>query len=75
MLSLRGIDVYTPKEVFRIAGLEGLISQSENWFEYVDKRKIFLLYQYEKKILQTVYPILTNFLKDLDSLIINLKKL
>ena len=74
MLSLRGIDVYTPKEVFRIAGLEGLISQSENWFEYVDKRNI-TVHQYEKKILQIVYPILTNFLKDLDSLIVNLKKL
>ena len=74
VLSLRGIDVYTPKEVFRIAGLEGLISQSENWFEYVDKRNI-TVHQYEKKILQIVYPILTNFLKDLDSLIVNLKKL
>ena len=60
VLSLRGIDVYTPKEVFRIAGLEGLISQSENWFEYVDKRNI-TVHQYEKKILQFFKKVIRIF--------------
>jgi len=74
ILSLRGAHVYTSKEVFRIAGLEGLIPDAEPWFEYVEKRNI-TVHEYYKKIMEEVYPILPQFLKNLDILIKSLKKL
>ncbi|CAH1756392.1 10391_t:CDS:2 [Entrophospora sp. SA101] len=74
ILSLRGTHVYTAKEVFRITGLEGLIPNTEPWFDYVDKRNI-TVHEYYEKIMEEVYPILPQFLKNLDLLIKNLKKL
>ena len=74
ILSLRGTHVYTSKEVFRIAGLEGLIPNAEPWFDYVEKRNI-TVHEYYEKIMEEVYPILPQFLKNLDILIKNLKKL
>ncbi|MCE8159082.1 MAG: nucleotidyltransferase substrate binding protein [Candidatus Moeniiplasma glomeromycotorum] len=74
ILSLRGTHVYTSKEVFRIAGLEGLIPNAETWFDYVEKRNI-TVHEYYEKIMGEVYPILPHFLKNLDLLIKNLKKL
>jgi len=74
ILSLRGTHVYTAKEVFRITGLEGLIPDVEPWFDYVDKRNI-TVHEYYEKIMEEVYPILPQFLKSLDILIKNLKKL
>jgi len=74
ILSLRGTHVYTSKEVFRIAGLEGLIPDAEPWFDYVEKRNI-TVHEYYEKIMEEVYPILPQFLKNLDILIKSLKKL
>ena len=74
ILSLRGTHVYTSKEVFRITGLEGLIPNAEPWFDYVEKRNI-TVHEYHEKIMEEVYPILPQFLKNLDRLIKNLKKL
>ena len=74
ILSLRGTHVYTSKEVFRIAGLEGLIPNAEPWFDYVEKRNI-TVHEYYEKIMEEVYPILPHFLKNVDTLIKNLKKL
>ena len=74
IISLRGVNYHTPKEVFRVAALDGLISDAERWFGYVDKRNI-TTHEYEQNILGAVYPILPKFLKDLDLLIKNLKKL
>ena len=68
ILSLRGTHVYTAKEVFRIAGLEGLILDVEPWFDYVDKRNI-TVHEYYEKIMEEVYPILPQFLKNLDILL------
>ena len=74
IVTLRGTSVYTAKEVFRIAGLDGLISDAENWLDYVDKRKI-TVHEYYEQMMEKVYPVLPRFLKDLDLLIKNLKKL
>ena len=74
ILSLWGTHVYTAKEVFRIAGLEGLIPDAEPWLNYVDKRNI-TVHEYYEKIMDEVYPALPHFLKNLDILIENLKKL
>ena len=39
VLLLRAQEVpISPKEIFRLAGLEGLISDAEVWFEFAKKR-------------------------------------
>ncbi|MDR1670656.1 MAG: nucleotidyltransferase substrate binding protein [Spiroplasmataceae bacterium] len=70
----KGIIVNSPKETFRQAGLENLIDDSETWFDYLVKRNI-TVHSYEDDILDTIFPIIPNFLKDLNKLIENLKNL
>lgn len=74
IVNLRGSSVHTAKEVFRIAGLDGLVPDTEAWLDYVDKRNI-TVHEYYDEMMEKVYPVLPNFLKDLDLLIKNLKKL
>ncbi|RHZ35259.1 HI0074 family nucleotidyltransferase substrate-binding subunit [endosymbiont GvMRE of Glomus versiforme] len=74
VLNLRGIDVFSPRETFRLAAREALIANPKNWFDYVEKRNI-TVHSYEDEIMKVVYPVLPKFLKDLNSLIKNLEKL
>jgi len=74
VLSLRGVDVFSPKETFRLAAREGLISNLKGWFDYVKKRNI-TVHSYEDEIMEVVYPVLPKFLKDLDLLIKKLRNL
>ncbi|KLL04807.1 MAG: nucleotidyltransferase substrate binding protein [Mycoplasmataceae bacterium RV_VA103A] len=74
VLNLRGIDVFSPRETFRLAAREGLISNLKGWFDYVKKRNI-TVHAYEDEIMDKVYPVLPKFLKDLNLLIKNLEKL
>jgi len=74
VLKLRYIDVFSPKETFRAAELEGLIQDAEVWFEYSEKRNI-TVHTYSEHILETIYPILPQFLKNFDQLVKNLQKL
>lgn len=74
VLKLRYIDVFSPKETFRVAELEGLVPSAEAWFEYSEKRNI-TVHTYREDILETIYPLLPQFLKDFELLIKNLKKI
>ena len=74
VLKLRYIDVFSPKETFRVAELEGLIPNAETWFKYSEKRNI-TVHTYSEDILETIYPLLPQFLKDFELLIKSLKKL
>ena len=74
ILNLRGIEVFSPKETFRLAAREGLISNLKGWFDYVKKRNI-TVHSYEDEIMEVVYPVLPKFLKDLDLLIKKLRNL
>lgn len=74
ILRLRYIDVFSPKETFRVSELEGLIPDAEVWFKYSEKRNI-TVHTYSEDILEKIYPILPQFLKDFDLLIKNLKKI
>jgi len=74
VLNIRGVDVFSPKETFRLAAREGLIINLKNWFDYVEKRNI-TVHAYENTIMKTVYPVLPKFLKDLNLLVKTLEKL
>lgn len=64
----------TTRDVFRLAAQKGLISEHRPWFDYQNKRNI-TVHEYYDEIEKKVYPILPNFLQDLDKLIAKLKQL
>ena len=74
VLSLNSIEVIGARDVFRLAAQKGLIADHKPWFDYQNKRNI-TVHEYYEKIMEEVYPILPQFLKNLDLLIKNLKKL
>ena len=72
ILFAKGIIVNSPRETFRQSAINGLINNIENWFDYIAKRNI-TVHSYEEDILETIFPIIPLFLKDLNLLINNLK--
>lgn len=66
MLLLRAEPVYaTPKEIFRLAGLEGLIPSAEIWFEFAKKRNK-TSHTYDGEVAEEILQSLPNFLHYLD---------
>ena len=74
ILSLNSIEVIGARDVFRLAAQKGLITDHKPWFDYQNKRNI-TVHEYYEEIEKKVYPILPNFLQDLDKLIEKLKQL
>ena len=74
VLTFHGIDVDNARDVFRETVKLKLIADAEVWFSYLEKRNI-TVHEYYEKIMEEVYPILPQFLKNLDTLIKNLKEL
>ena len=74
VLSLNSIEVIGARDVFRFAAQKGLITDHRPWFDYQNKRNI-TVHEYYDEIEKKVYPILPNFLQDLDKLIEKLKQL
>ena len=73
VLLLRAQDVpISPKEIFRLAALEGLISDAEIWFEFAKKRNK-TSHAYNGEIATEILTSLPSFLKELDLLIAKLK--
>ena len=73
VLLLRAQPVYaTPKEIFRLAGLEGLIPNAETWFEFAKKRNK-TSHTYDGEVAEEILQSLPNFLHYLDLLIAKLK--
>jgi len=63
----------TPKEIFRLATLEGLIDNTEVWFDFAKKRNL-TSHTYDGATAEEILASLPNFLIQLDSLISKLKK-
>ena len=75
VLLLRAQLVYaTPKEIFRLAGLEGLIPDAEIWFEFAKKRNK-TSHTYDGEVAEEILQSLPNFLHCLDLLIAKLKEI
>ena len=64
----------SPKEIFRLAGLEGLIPDAEIWFEFAKKRNK-TSHTYDGKVAEEILQSLPNFLHYLDLLIAKLKEI
>ena len=75
ILLLRAQEVpISPKEIFRLAGLEGLISDAEIWFEFAKKRNK-TSHTYDGGVAEEILLSLPDFLRELDLLISKLKKI
>jgi nucleotidyltransferase substrate binding protein (TIGR01987 family) len=75
ILLLRAQEVHiTPKEIFRLAALEGLIPNPEIWFEFAKKRNK-TSHTYNGEVATEILISLPIFLSELDLLIKKLKKL
>ena len=75
ILLLRAQEVHiTPKEIFRLAGLEGLSPDAEVWFEFAKKRNK-TSHAYDGEVASEILTSLPNFLYHLDLLISKLKEL
>ncbi|MDR1670452.1 MAG: nucleotidyltransferase substrate binding protein [Spiroplasmataceae bacterium] len=73
VLLLRAQMVYaTPKEIFRLAELEGLIAEAEIWFEFAKKRNL-TSHTYDGEVAEEILASLPKFLIQLDLLIDKLK--
>ena len=64
----------TPKEIFRLAGLEGLIPNAEIWFEFAKKRNQ-TSHTYDGEVAEEILNSLPTFLRELDLLITKLKEI
>jgi len=73
VLNFQGIEVFNPRDTFRLAAQEGLITNPKTWFDYIKKRNI-TTHEYHEEIMEKVYPVLPKFLKDLNLLIKKLEK-
>jgi len=75
ILLLRAQEVHiTPKEIFRLAALEGLIPDAEIWFEFAKKRNK-TSHTYNGEVATEILTSLPKFLRELDLLIKKLKEL
>jgi nucleotidyltransferase substrate binding protein (TIGR01987 family) len=73
-LSFHGLEATNAREAFRLAAQQGWIANPKTWFVYLRKRNI-TVHEYQEQIMEKVYPVLPQFLKNLNSLIRKLEKL
>lgn len=75
VLTARALDTpASPKEIFRLAEKEGLISDTEIWFDFAKKRNK-TSHAYDGEVAEEILRSLPNFLHHLDLLITKLKEL
>lgn len=74
ILEARGLTQNSPKEVFREAGIVGLITNSEVWFDFLKKRNL-TSHVYEEEVLDEVVFTLEEFKEQFDELVETLKEL
>ena len=71
LLEVRGKIGNSPREVFRMAALEGFIKNPEIWFDFIKKRNL-TVHTYEEKEAQEVINVLPNFSQEINSFLKNI---
>lgn len=74
ILQYRGIEVASPREVFRQAGVNQLIDDVEAWLEFLQVRNL-TVHTYNENVLHEIFDFLPTFSNALSQLIIVLKNL
>ena len=71
MLEERGKIANSPREAFRMAGLEGFIKDPEIWFEFLKKRNI-TVHTYEEQEAKEVISVFADFSSEIHSFLKNI---
>lgn len=74
ILAFRGIEVSSPREVFRAAAQEKLISDVEFWFEVIKKRNL-TVHSYQRTVAEEIFQFLPQFKDVFDLFIESLNKM
>ena len=64
ILQYRGIEVASPREVFRFAAQDKLIKDPENWFEFITKRNL-TSHVYNTEVAEMIFRFLPLFADEL----------
>lgn len=73
ILSHQGLEVNSPRPVFRQAAKEGLISDPETWFEFLEKRNL-TVHTYNAATAADIRKILPEFQRHLHRFIATISK-
>jgi nucleotidyltransferase substrate binding protein (TIGR01987 family) len=68
ILAHRGIDLASPREVFRAAGQEHLIDDVEIWFDFITKRNL-TVHVYNLDVANEIFAFLPIFMNELNQFI------
>lgn len=71
LLEVRGKIGNSPREVFRMAALEGFIKNPEIWFDFIKKRNL-TVHTYEEQEAQEVIRILPSFSQEINEFLKNI---
>lgn len=71
LLDVRGKSANSPREVFRMAGLEGFIKDPELWFNFLKKRNI-TVHTYEEEEAKEVISIFEDFSLEIQDFLKNI---
>lgn len=74
VLAFRGVKANSPREVFRLAAKENLITDPTLWFEFLEKRNE-TAHIYNEDVAQDVFDSLPSFQLELEKVIETLKGL
>jgi nucleotidyltransferase substrate binding protein (TIGR01987 family) len=72
VLDKRGIEIRSPRDCFRKAALNNLIRSPEQWFVFIEKRKLSL-HTYREENMENMVQIFPVFSRALSELIQNLE--
>ncbi len=71
LLGVRGKVANSPKEAFRMAGLEGFIKDPELWFDFLKKRNL-IEHSYEESEAQKIISVFSGFSQELHDFLKNI---
>jgi len=74
ILTYRGIEVASPRETFRLAASEKIISDVNLWFSFIEKRNL-TTHVYNAKIAEEVFSFLPIFSAELNKFILTIRAL
>lgn len=74
ILSYRGVEVNSPRQTFRYAAKEGLISDPEHWFVFLEKRNL-TTHTYNQSSANEIYRSLDDFYVEVENLLRRMKSL
>lgn len=73
VLAIKGIEVTSPRDVFREAAREKLLKDPTVWFDFIEKRNI-TVHTYNQSSAEDIFAVMPLFEKELNHVLEALKK-